>query len=290
MAVEQVGPEWVTALIQEWAASPDNNLGPGWPEPAFAGPLVGFVAGDDPIYQEYKEVVGPYHWTPAEAFALAFPDRPAAPGELTVISWVLPLAPAVKADNRQARDLPAERWARARVFGEHANERLRQRVVEALAARGVDAVGPPTLPDWAMRDSDRFTYASNWSERHQAFAAGLGSFGLCDGLITARGKALRAGSVVARVQLPPTPRPAGDHRANCLFFSHDGACGKCIPRCPVGALSPAGHDKLKCKEYLRTTVARHVEENYGFAGYGCGLCQVKVPCESKIPLPRGAEG
>jgi len=28
-----------------------------------------------------------------------------------------------------------------------------------------------------------------------------------------------------------------------------------------------------------------VRENYGFAGYGCGLCQTGVPCEAKIPAP-----
>jgi hypothetical protein len=36
-------------------------------------------------------------------------------------------------------------------------------------------------------------YASSWSERHAAHAAGLGTFGLCDGLITAKGKAMQGG-------------------------------------------------------------------------------------------------
>ena len=44
-------------------------------------------------------------------------------------------------------------------------------------------------------------------QRHAAHAAGLGTFGLCDGLITAKGKAMRAGSVVARIAVAQTPRP-----------------------------------------------------------------------------------
>jgi len=26
-----------------------------------------------------------------------------------------------------------------------------------------------------------------------------------------------------------------------------------------------------------------VKKEYGFDGYGCGLCQTRVPCESRIP-------
>lgn len=35
--------------------------------------------------------------------------------------------------------------------------------------------------------------------------------------------------------------------------------------------------------------ADYVKSNYKFDGYGCGLCQTKVPCESKIPEKKDAE-
>ena len=105
---------------------------------------------------------------------------------------------------------------------------------------------PPSLrcwfSNWTIVNSERFSYASSWSERHAAHAAGLGTFGLCDGLITAKGKAMRVGSVVAKISIEPTPRPYADHRAYCLFFA-DGTCGKCIDRCPVRAITESGHDK-----------------------------------------------
>ena len=56
---------------------------------------------------------------------------------------------------------------------------------------------------WARVTSDRFGFASTWSERHAAYASGLGTFGLSDGLITPRGQAMRCGSVVARIAVPP---------------------------------------------------------------------------------------
>jgi epoxyqueuosine reductase QueG len=245
--------------------------------------MVGFCSGDDPIYEQYKEVVDPEHWTPAEAFARVYPEAQVRPNELTVISWVLPQTEATKADNRRETVIPAERWARSRIYGEAFNNVLRDRVVAALDAAGVDAVAPMRAPGWKSKSSERFVYTSVWSERHAAYASGLGTFGICDGLITPLGKAMRVGSVVARVRIPPTPRPYTDHQAYCLFYSQ-GICGACIPRCPVGALSKeGGHDKRKCGAHLRETTKPYVQSEYGFDGYGCGLCQTGVPCESRIP-------
>lgn len=156
-------------------------------------------------------------------------------------------------------------------------------MVSALEEKGIPVVAPQLSPLWERKKSDQYIFASTWSERHAAYASGLGTFGLCDGLITPYGKAMRTGSVVAAVRIPPTPRPYTHYRAYCLYFNK-GVCKKCIPRCPAGALSQAGHDKIKCFNYIREITAPYVKSHYGFEGYGCGLCQTGVPCESKIPL------
>jgi len=99
---------------------------------------------------------------------------------------------------------------------------------------------------------------------------------------------MRTGSVVARIKIQPTPRPYMNHQEYCLYHSQ-GICGKCITRCPVGALSQDGHDKVKCLQHLRPATAEYVKANYYFDGYGCGLCQVGVPCESGIPVNQDVE-
>jgi epoxyqueuosine reductase len=275
---------WIRSLIEDFIEhSPENTLQNAANDKAFDKPLVGFAGGADPLFLTYKDVVGPYHWTPAEVFGLTFPDNPREPEDLTVISWILPQTRASKKDNRQEKIYPSERWARARIFGEEVNEKLRRVVVSALEAKGIPAVAPVLSPSWARKDSDRYVFASTWSERHAAYTAGLGTFGLCDGLITPVGKAIRTGSVVAALQITPTERPYTHHKAYCLFYSH-GQCGDCIDRCPVGALSEAGHDKIKCREHIHKTAADYVKEHYGFDGFGCGLCQTGVPCESVIPF------
>ncbi len=274
----------IESFVRDFVAdSPDNHLQDPDQERAFDLPLVGFAAGDDPLFAAYKEHVGPFHWTPAEVFELTFPKTPVPAEALTVIAWILPQTRATKADNRKAEQFPAERWARARTFGETFNALLRQHVVDALAARDVAAVAPMLTPQWERRESPRYGYASTWSERHVAHACGLGTFGLSDGLITPLGKAMRVGSVVARIRIAPTPRPYANHQAYCLFHAQ-GVCAKCAARCPAGAITKAGHDKVRCKAYIRQEAMPFIAANYGFEGKGCGLCQTKVPCESRIPV------
>lgn len=275
---------WINKLIRDFIVnSPLNTLKNSKNERAFEEPLVGFSRGDDSIYESYKEYVGPFHWTPLEIFHLSYPDVPVEPDQLSVISWVLPHTTATKVEHREAKKLPTERWARARIFGEEVNDELRKYVVENLSKSGFQVVAPILSPLYKMKMSEKYGFASTWSERHAAYASGLGTFGLCDGLITPKGKAMRVGSVVAKIKLPVTTRPYDGHRAYCLFYAK-GTCGVCVNRCPSGALSKEnGHNKKICAAHLGTT-RQYVTSTFGFEGYGCGLCQTNVPCESQIPV------
>ena len=275
---------WLTETAAAFMQSPDNDLNmPGGHEPAFGEPLVGFSAGSDPLWNEYKEYVGEYHWTPLEAFALAYPGERVTADELYVMSWVLPQTEVTRRDNRKEKALPAERWVRARIFGEEtANNGLRKCLLNAMHDKGIQALAPVFLPDWSRRPSEKYVYASNWSERHAAYTAGLGTFGLCDGLITPLGKAMRVGSLIVRLPVSVTSRPYTHHQEYCLFFS-SGTCGVCMRRCPVGAISENGHDKLVCRAFVHEETPPYIEKNWHFKGYGCGLCQVGVPCEKGIP-------
>jgi hypothetical protein len=275
---------WIEDFV---ATSSHNTMQNAAGEPAWDSALVGFAAGSDQIWQQYKEYVGAFHWTPWEVFSQHRPEIPVSAEQLAVVSWILPQRDSVRKTNRRARKYPSEEWARIRIYGEAFNVALRRHMVRRLEQTGHAAIAPMLTPNWTIVTSQRFSYASSWSERHAAHAAGLGTFGLCDGLITARGKAMRAGSVVAKISLEPTARPYTAHRAYCLFFD-DGTCGKCIDRCPVRALTEAGHDKEKCRQHLARS-REYVKKTYKFEGYGCGLCQVGVPCEDGIPVKAARE-
>ena len=275
--------KWTEGTIKAFILnSSENNLQNAENEKAWAEPLVGFAGGADPLFEAYKDHVGPFHLTPLEIFSKTFPGISAQAGELTVISWILPQSDKTKSDHRRETQYPSERWARARIFGEKVNAKLRGYVVAELEAAGYAAVAPQLSPLWERKESPKYGFASCWSERHAAYAAGLGTFGLSDGLITPRGKAMRCGSVVTNIRIPVEERPYQDHHAYCLFFTK-GKCGKCIGRCPVGAISEKGHDKVTCRKYLREVTAEYIKTKFHMEGHACGLCQTVVPCESKIP-------
>ncbi|HPM55114.1 MAG TPA: 4Fe-4S ferredoxin [Methanoculleus sp.] len=280
---ETFGIPEILEAIQSLLTDPGvNRLGPDVLEPAWESPLIGVSRGDDPLYAEFQETIGPFHWTPLEAFCTEFPDAGVTASDIAVVVWALPQTAATRRDHRACTALPSRRWSLARHYGEAVNDRIRDHLTRTLTDAGYPAVAPARLPAFRRETSERFGIASRWSERHAAYASGLGTFGLCDGLITERGKAVRLGSVVAAINLPATPRPYSNRTAYCLHFSGD-ECDACIRRCPAGAISADGHDKERCFAYIREMMVPFVESDIGIPVTSCGLCQTGVPCEGRRP-------
>ena len=249
-----------------------GNLVPDSHSSYFDEPLVGFSSAEDPLYSEYKQIIGSFHLLPSELL----------PGAVSVISWILPISVLVRASNRVETVLPSREWALTRSHGETLNGNLRRHIVSWLEGQGYQAVAPQYSPLWQEFSDTPVGIASRWSERHAAYAAGLGTFSLSDGFITSRGIAHRCGTVITNAALSPSPRTSLSHNSNCLHF-HDGSCGVCIARCPVDAITHDGHDKYRCREMVYGTAPKKLSELYGVPQTGCGLCQTKVPCEFTIP-------
>lgn len=269
----------ITAAIEEYIATAQASLERYPTGPYFDTPLVGFASLDDPLFTGYKEIIGAFHLTPRELFAAEFGAEPAGG---TVVCWILPITDPVRRSNRSEREFPSRPWSQTRTHGEALNGELRRHMVSWLAAAGHRALAPQYSPRWQEFAETPKGRASSWSERHAAYAAGLGTFSLSDGLITPRGIAHRCGSVITDLVLEPSPRREGRYADNCLYY-RDGSCGACIGRCPVGAITFAGHDKDRCGEYVYGTVPAAVAGKYGVTFTGCGLCQTMVPCENGIP-------
>ncbi len=206
----------------------------------------------------------------------------------TVIVWSLPITRVTRESNRREERWPSRPWAQTRSFGEVCNVALRRHLIAFLSGHGHRALAPQLSPVWKEFGDTPVGIASAWSERHAAYAAGLGTFSLNDALITPRGIAHRLGSVVTDLIVAPSDRRWPDHRHNCLHY-REGTCGLCIERCPVGALSRQGHDKYRCREYVYGEVPRAVGEQYQVPHTGCGLCQTRVPCEAQVPPGRSKE-
>lgn len=284
--------KWITEEIRRFAKEdPDNRLKLLDGSYIFEEPLVGFVAGNDPLFYQLKEVIGNFHLTPHEAVSkIAEKKGMSAPSEeeLGVVSYILPTSKKTREENANMKEMTSERWAHTRLFGEDFNKKLQRHLVSLLEKEGYFAVAPQQEEDlFEIENDDKVGFASTWSQRHVAFAASLGTFGLSDGLITKAGKAHRCGSVVVNQPLAsPQRREINETNIHwdCLFFQN-GSCKVCAERCPVGAISEEeGHDKDKCRAYLFEQTADFVKENYHIDIYGCGLCQTAVPCEEESPV------
>ncbi len=282
---------FIEAAIKEYVATSPNNIMPDYPgEHMWDEPLVGFADGGDPLFTEYKQIIGDFHITPREAMEINLKKKALgylSPEKISVVSYFLPSTKLIRESMRKEAEICSLRWNRSRWFGQEFNFRLQRHLVTLLEDMGFHAIAPEQETWFEVKFEGPGTPASRWSQRHVGYVAGLGTFSINDSFITAKGSAGRMGSIVCNIPIEPTPRVAKDYRENCLL-AREGTCGMCIKRCPVGAISEMGHDKAKCWAYLKTGMFQRVKEQNRteefIGGYiGCGFCQTGVPCEGRIP-------
>ena len=275
---------WLTELISDFVKNSELNKFPGTEDNFWDTPVVGFSKGDDAYYSFFKEDIGDFYLSPEEFYRKEKNVADVDLGSFSVVSWILPQAKKTRNTQRKETFYPSKEWVLARLDGDEFNKKLSEHVADELEKKGIGAVAPMVAKILDVTTKSKYGYAANWSERHTAFVCGLGTFGLSDGLITAVGKAMRCGSVIFNHDITPTAREYEKHTDYCLFYSKDQACFKCAERCPVGAITKDGHDKFKCKEHSQFNVVPYFKKEYNIDSRGCGLCQVGVPCESRIPF------
>ncbi len=296
---------WVAGRV---ASSPWNHL----PDEVGGGvifdlPQVGVARGDDPLFESFKTVGAPELLTPVELWLrCGLPAGDGFPSRLRVVSIVLPYTAPIRAAGARSTEKPPEMYSLGRNRANPLIDGILADLEQLFRGQGYRAVAGVRSPVYDMLvGGDPYRAVSTWSERHVAFAAGLGTFSLQRALITEVGINVRLGSVVTDAPLAVTPRTSDDAFANCLYLA-DGTCGDCMARCPAGAITPAGHDKQVCRRYvhalgdeiltgpLRALFVGHHQRVGGReqsrTSTGCALCQFGVPCTSGIPVARQRSG
>ncbi len=260
----------IRELITAFVAADSRNAIPAIPGlRIYEEPLVAFAAAGDPMYGQLKKegIIGPHHQSPDEWL----------PGARSVVSYFLPFSKEIVESNR-VEGMPSKEWYLARFWGEEFNNALRDHVAGAITQAGHRAVAPPRTDRFVMLPT-----TSNWSERHTAYIAGLGTFCLSYSFITEKGCAGRFGSVISDLPLSHTPRTAASLMENCIYDA-DGTCGDCIGRCPAGAVTAEKKDHITCMNFIAEKILTEYPQKYGniYAG-GCGKCQTAVPCARTNP-------
>lgn len=279
--------DWFIRTIKDKIAShPDNRMEyPFLGERIFEEPLIGFVRGSDRIFDRFKEIIGPHHFTPWEIMRWQAENngiKPPDPEDISVVSFIMPFSEKTRRDNAAAVEWTSERWAQSRLLGEIFSQTFVREIVTDLMGRGILAIAPDVTRMFNKKRYPKVGWASPWSHRHIAYAAGLGTFGMHDFLITEKGVAHRLGSFVANLKLAPNRERPADIHADCLHYQ-GGQCLKCAKRCPVAAITAEHfHDKETCYQKVADSL-KYCNEHYHIFIYGCGLCAAGVPCTSEIP-------
>jgi epoxyqueuosine reductase len=285
----------------------------------FEAPTIGVSAGNDPIIGKFKQVITPAHLTPAEMWSKSastrrgfrefqplgrplpnagtWTDLADLSARLKVLSIVFPYTRSILMDgSRSTRRTPLTGLALNLAHAFHTE--VYEKTARFFVENGHRVMVPQhsRFHSVLLRPSNPHV-VSVWSERHYAFAAGLGTFGLAEHLITEHGCNVRLASFITDAPLDVTPRASDDPFANCLYYSR-GTCAKCVARCPNGALTKGVHRKLLCevirqresarvraeiKPFLKSIKRRFLYVPVEERPIGCALCQYDVPCMDKNP-------
>ncbi len=232
-------------------------------------PLVGFADAKHPLIKEYKNIIGPNHGTPEEVLENAS----------IVIAYFVPFTEELAKTNVTGTDLASREWALAYEETNAMFKELNAYVISELEKMGYKAGISPKTASFSTTE-----LKSDWSYRHFAYLAGLGTFGINNMLITKHGCCGRYNNIVTNLDVEPdTPLT----EELCLY-KKNGSCGVCVKNCPVGALTPKSYDRHVCYEQLMKNAAVHTglgnsytDENGEANSAGsdvCGKCVTQSPC------------
>lgn len=250
----------------------------------YGQPLVGFADAYDPYIQKLPEIVSPTHELPQNIL----------PSASIIIAYYVPftkelaktnLTVSSKAGADTVSDFPlaSPQWARAyeetnALFAE-LNDALIGMIENLPEHPGHAAVTPKAVTFYQDK------LISDWSQRHVAYAAGLGTFGINNMLLTKHGCCGRYSTVITDLELE------ADHHLEeelCLY-KKKGTCGICVKNCPTGALTADNYDRFKCyalckenaKVYTEFGSSYTNEDGTGSNSVGsevCGKCVTSSPC------------
>ena len=255
--------KWICDFVKEYGEREDIST--KWGES-----LVGFADAGHPYIQNLPELIRPTHGLPQEVMEDA----------KIVICYYIPFTKELAATNATGNELASPEWALAYEETNAMFKKLNSYVIEKLA--GVGAKGGIS-PKTATFDTK--VLKSDWSFRHFAYAAGLGTFGLNNMLITKKGCCGRYNTIVTNLDVEPDAPLEEEY---CLY-KKNGSCAVCVKNCPTGALTTKGYDRHLCYTLLQKNAEVYTQFGSSYmdesgqkansAGSDvCGKCVTQSPC------------
>lgn len=233
-------------------------------------PLVGFGDARHPFILSLKEVISSSHQLPSEVL----------PDASIVIAYYVPFTRELAKVNAEYGRMAAPLWAESYEETNAMFGILNQHLIGFLEGLGFKGA--------VSKEASTFNQEkliSNWSQRHFGYAAGLGTFGINNMLITKSGCCGRYSTVVTNLPMEPD-QPMEEEL--CLY-KKNGSCGICVRNCPTGALTISAFNRHTCYELCQENAAIYTNfgssyrEEAGDAANSvgsdvCGKCVTGSPC------------
>mgnify|MGYP000291173647 CR=1 FL=1 len=224
-------------------------------------PLTAYADAKDPLFLKMKEIISPTHSLPTDLLDKA----------KTVITFFLPFTERINKSNIEKR-LSSKEWAVAYIETNQLISELNKHIKQLLSKEGFESTVIAATHNFKEEE-----LISDWSHRHAAYIAGLGTFGINNMLITEKGCAGRVGSIITDLKLPPTKRKDVEY---CLY-KKDGSCGICADRCVTEALKRNSFDRFICYDLCLENMDHHSDLDVADV---CGKCCVNLPCTTQNPI------
>lgn len=259
--------EKITGMIREYVGEYEKrpDISTTW-----GVPLVGFADAYHPEILNLKETISETHKLPMDVL----------PTASIVIAYFVPFTKQLAHTNRTNNEIASPEWALAYEETNAMFCKMNEFLIAELKSMGYDAA---VSPEAATFDQDKLI--SNWSQRHFAKSAGLGTFGINNMLITKSGCCGRYNTIVTNLDVKPDQPLTEEY---CIY-KKCGRCVACVSRCPSGALTVKGYDREKCYQVLKKNAELYMEFGSSYSNETgnqpnstgsevCGKCVSNVPC------------
>jgi epoxyqueuosine reductase QueG len=245
----------IKAAVIDYAE--DHRLAALWKEP-----ITEIISAEDARLKILKQAVSAKHLT----------ARDVLPDAKSIISFFIPFKENIVKSNIKG-PLASEEWAIAYIKTNDLIQTINDKIEILMHQNGYKTGKIP-----ATHNFDAEALISNWSHRHVAYIAGMGTFGINNMLITKNGCCGRFGSIVINYALDEY-KQIGAVKEKCLYKTN-GSCGICQKKCTVNAYANGAYDRHTCYEQCLKNAEHHKERGYADI---CGKCLVGLPCSTREP-------
>jgi epoxyqueuosine reductase QueG len=232
-------------------------------------PIFSFADADNPKFSLLKEKIGSFYNLPSDLL----------PEARTVIIYFLPYDEDTMESNVGGGQRSLE-WDVAYFDTNNLIGKINEELKEMLNSGGYKVgMTEATIP---LKEGEEYPVVSNWSHRHAAWVAGMGTFGINNMLITKEGCCGRFGSLVTDLYIEPTPELEEEY---CLY-KKDGSCGLCADNCPSDCFAETDYGDIVCDKNICNSFLLYgtspLPESPG-DGHTCGKCLCGIPCSTSAP-------